>query len=122
MPQDNQLGTAIRRLGEASWLILRALGTAQQAIPGIEVIRRVEGILQAANYPYQTIDGSTTHYALRRLMEIGLVKDEGQMKVEIPIGHGFTRYEVRTVYSITPLGLEALKSRDRLAAAEQQRA
>lgn len=115
-PQDQDPMEAVfRRMGEPSWLILRVLNPAD-AIPGIEIIRRVEDLLETAEYPYKRLDPSTLHYALKRMAEDGLVRCEGQREVEVPGPRGTSRRESRPVYVITGLGAEALDRRRLLEA------
>src|SRR5690242_2965918 len=109
------LATIIRRMGEPSWLILRALSTTPDAVPGFEIIREVGRMLEAADYPYKSMDPSTLHYALKRLQQAGVVRCEGVAEVDVPTGHGSTKREPRPVYRITGVGERALATRDRLA-------
>lgn len=116
MADDNRLEAAFKRMGEPSWLILYAL-EAEHAIPGIEIIRRVERLLDDAGYPTRKLDPSTLHYALKRMEEDGLVARRGKQEVEVPGPRGTTRHEMREVYVVSALGEQALKRRERLDAA-----
>ena len=114
-PNRRTLYEAMRRMGEPSWLILHVLDPSD-AIPAIEIVRRVEGVLERAEYPHRHLDPSTTHYALRRMQSDGLIVCEGERLVEVPGPRGSSRLEMRPLYVISPLGTEALAARDRLDA------
>jgi len=100
----------VRRMGEPSWLILRALDPSQ-GIAGIQIIQRVEDVLQRANYPYQHLDPATLHYALKRMQDDGLVRCEGEQETDVPGPHGTHRRARRPVYVITGLGSSILQRR-----------
>lgn len=123
MPDRDPLEAVFRRMGEPSWFILRALHPTEGR-PGIDVIRRVERTLEAADYPYKTLDPSTLHYALKRMIEDGLVRMLGKEIVDVPGPRGSTRREERPVYVITGLGSAVLNRRrayDALVAQERPR-
>ena len=115
------LEQTVRRMGDASWLILRVLHP-HQGRHGIEIIRQAESLLEAADYPYKHFDPSTLHYALKRMQDDGLVACTGEQMVEVPGPHGTTRQDLRPVYVITGLGLRAIQHRQRLDAAVQRAA
>jgi DNA-binding PadR family transcriptional regulator len=118
-PDRDPLTQAIRRMGEPSWLVLEVL-TAGQAIPGIEILRRANELLQTSNYPATRLDPSTLHYALQRMQEDGLVQQRGEREVQVPGPRGSTRAELRPVYAIAALGEQALSRRHALQAATQR--
>jgi DNA-binding PadR family transcriptional regulator len=117
--QEDSLETIFRRMGEPSWLILQALDSSR-ALPGIEIIRRVERLLHDVDYPFTRLDPSTLHYALKRMEEDGLVKCEGRREVDVPGPRGTTRRETRSVYKIMGLGTQALSRRARLVEASHR--
>ena len=106
----------VRRMGEQSWLILSVLEPVNP-LPGIEILRRVERLLEVADYPTKTLDPSTLHYALKRMEDDGLVRNEGQREVEVPGPRGTKRREPRAVYTMTGLGAQVLERKRRLDAA-----
>ena len=112
---QDPMEAVFRRMGEPSWHILRVLNPVDP-MPGIEIIRRVETLLTAADYPYKRLDPSTLHYALKRMAEDGLVRCEGQQEVDVPGPRGTSRRELRPVYVITGLGAEVLNRRRLLEA------
>jgi DNA-binding PadR family transcriptional regulator len=114
-PTSDPFEPIFRRMGEQSWWILAALEPVN-AQPGIEIIRRVECWLAAADYPTKTLDPSTLHYALKRMEEDGLVENRGRRVVDVPGPRGTTRQEPRSVYVITGLGERALARRRKLDA------
>lgn len=115
------LEAILRRMGEPSWLILRALDPSEP-MPGIEIIRQVEEWLHQANYAYKRLDPSTLHYALKRMEEDGLVECAGWREVDVPGPRGATRRERRPVYVITGAGLRALSGKDLLDQVARSRA
>lgn len=110
---QNSFEAIFRRMGKPSWLILSTLHPTE-ALPGIEIIRRVEVLLKHADSPIKTLDPSTFHYAIRRMGDDQLVRCEGEREVDVPGPHGITRREPRHVYVITNLGLQALERERRL--------
>lgn len=95
-------------MGAPSWLILYVL-RKDEAIPGIEIIRRVEVLLHRVDSPHKRLDPSTLHYALRRMEDDGLVRLEGEREVEVPGPRGTTQRQPRSVYIITDLGQQILE-------------
>ena len=114
--RSDPLEPVFRRMGEPSWLILSVLEPVN-AIPGIEIIRRVEDLYKASDYPTKRLDPSTLHYALKRMEEDGLVEQVGQREVDVPGPRGTSRRDVRTVYVMTGLGAQVLDRHRRLEAA-----
>ncbi len=110
--ERDPLEEGIRRMGEPSWLILRALYGSLGPIPGIEIIQRVEDYLVQADWPYKELEASTLHYALRRMEDDGFVRRQGERDVDVPGPRGSTRREKRVVYAITGLGSQAVTRRD----------
>ena len=78
---DDPLTRIFRRMGEQSWWILRVLSPTE-AIPGIEIIGRVQRLLTAADYPTKRLDPATLHYALKRMQDDGLIRYESEREVE----------------------------------------
>ena len=111
--QQESLEPIVRRMGQPSWLILAVLDPAKP-LPGTEIIDRVEDLLARADYPLQTLDPSTLHYALKRMMEDGLVAHQGRREVDVPGPHGSKRRAHRDVYVITGLGEQVLEHKRRL--------
>ncbi len=105
---------ATRRMGDQSWLILNALSSSHEPLPGIAIIRRVEAYLSAASGLPETLDPSTLHYSLERMEDDGLVRCEGEREVQVPGPRGTTRRAMRAVYKITGLGSLALAQHDAL--------
>ena len=118
---QDPLEAIFRRMGEPSWLILRVLSPVD-AIPGIEIIRRVERLLEAADYPFKRLDPSTLHYALKRMEDDGLVRCQGQEEVDVPGPRGTTRRDARSVYLTTALGADAIDRKQILEALAQRAA
>lgn len=120
MTENRALSDSVfRRMGEPSWLILSVLEPSN-AIPGVEIIQRVEEMYAKAKYPTRHLDPSTLHYALKRMGEDGLVRYEGRREVEVPGPHGSTHPEQRSVYVITAEGAAVL-TRKRALEREVQR-
>src|SRR3990172_1507909 len=67
---ENPSKVTFHSMGEPSWLVLQVL-EPDDAIPAVEIIRRVERLLTAADYPRKHLDPSTLHYALRRMEDDG---------------------------------------------------
>jgi DNA-binding PadR family transcriptional regulator len=112
-----ELEPILRRMGDPSWLILAVLDPVE-GIPGVEIIGRVEKVLQQADYPTRRLDPSTLHYGLKRMEEDGLICCTGRREVDVPGPRGTTRREQRSVYVVTALGERALERRralDRVA-------
>ena len=80
-------------------------------LPDSEIIRRVEEGLRRADYPTKKVDPSTVHYALKRMVDDGLVEQKREQEVDVPGPRGTVRREARTVYVITGLGATALRRR-----------
>lgn len=108
--QLSPLEHATRRLADPSWLMLGVLMDGQ-AVPGFTIIHRVEQLYIESNYPIKTIDPSTVHYAIKRMMEIGVISSPGIEIVNVRGPHGSTRQEPRSLYQITDLGREAMMRR-----------
>ena len=112
---ENPSKVTFRSMGEPSWLVLQVL-EPDDAIPAVEIIRRVERLLTAADYPRKHLDPSTLHYALRRMEDDGMINCEGRREVDVPSPRGGTRREIRPVYSITEVGVEMLRYKRKLDA------
>jgi DNA-binding PadR family transcriptional regulator len=109
---------ATRRMGEPSWLMLGVICQKPgEAIPSIEVIRRVEKVYQISDYPVKKIDPSTVHYAMKRMLNDGVLNSEQVDKIEIPGPHGSKHWENRPLYAVTPLGSEMWQRRTALITA-----
>jgi DNA-binding PadR family transcriptional regulator len=117
--QGDPLERVIGRMQDASWLILSALDPARP-LHGIEIIRRVEAVYAEAGYPQRHLDPSTLHYGLKRMIDDGLVRREGEREVDVPGPRGTTRREPRAVYTITGEGRRALALRDQLELARRR--
>ena len=106
------LDSAIGRMGEVSWLFLRVLHPTE-AKPAIRILMEAEQLLADAGRGRE-IDPSTLHYALKRMEQDGLVRQDGRQQVPVPGGRGGFRSEERTVFVITQQVQEALARHDRL--------
>jgi DNA-binding PadR family transcriptional regulator len=107
---EKRLQAGTRRMGEPSWLVLRVLDP-HRGIPGIEILRRVDDVLEAAGYPMRRLEPSTLHYALKRMEEDGFVRATGPVEVDVPGPRGSSRRAPRLVYQLTGLGAMALERR-----------
>jgi hypothetical protein len=103
MSERERMEHVFRRMGEPSWHILRVLSLSE-ALPGFEIINRVESLLRSVNFPYHRLDPSTLHHALKRMMDDGLVRCPGDREVEVPGPRGTTRRASRAVYLLTGFG------------------
>src|SRR3990172_10814151 len=112
---ENPSKVTFHSMGEPSWLVLQVL-EPDDAIPAVEIIRRVERLLTAADYSRKHLDPSTLHYALRRMEDDGMINCEGRREVDVPSPRGGTRREIRPVYSITEVGVEMLRYKRKLDA------
>ena len=108
-PTDEQLEKIASRMGTPSEVILRVLVAAGgEALPGFEITRRVTALLDATGLPRRSLDASTLHYALLRMMQDGLVVSLGEREVEVPAPHGKTYRQNREVYAVGGLRAGAL--------------
>src|SRR5215212_8406979 len=107
MKREEPLESIVRRMGQPSWLILAVLDPVRP-LPGTEIIDRVEDLLARADYPMKTLDPSTLHYGLKRMIDDGLVAHQGRREVDVPGPHGTKRRALRDVYVITGTGHEVL--------------
>ncbi len=113
MPEQHPLEPILRRMQQPSWLILSVLDPTIP-LPGTQIIDRVEALYAKAGYPTRTLDPSTAHYAIRRLIEDGLVRSAGKREVDVPGPRGTTRRAEREVYLITGLGRQVLTYKQQL--------
>ncbi len=108
------VSSSTRRMSEQSWLILNALSSSLEPLPGIDIIRRVESYMTGASGVSETLDPSTLHYSLERMEDDGLVRCDGEREVSVPGPRGTMRHAMRAVYVITGLGSMALAQHDAL--------
>jgi DNA-binding PadR family transcriptional regulator len=116
VPSHTRIEHLLKRLGEPSWWILATLHPTEPK-PALSIVRDVEDRLRGAEYPNARLDPSTLHYALRRMLEDGLVARLPDREVDVPGPHGTTRRELRPVWIITNAGVEMLRHRHRVTEA-----
>jgi hypothetical protein len=112
------------RMGEPSWLVLRAL----QLLGGgtrVEVTRQVAALQLALGAGERELDPSTLHYALKRMLAEGLIAEgrrltEGELsgRVVAEPAAVYRTGRTRPTYVLTALGIQLLQSRQRRIAVE----
>lgn len=100
---DEQMARIFKQMGEPSWWILSVLHPVEGKA-GINIIRAVEDALVRANAPVKRLDPSTLHRAIARMETLKLVKRLPDELVEIPVGHGAYRRDLRPVWIVTAEG------------------
>lgn len=78
-------------------------------LPATQLMDRMEQRLAQAGLPDEPIDPSTVHYALKRMIDDGLVLHRGKHEVDVPGPYGTTHRALRDVYLITGTGQAALR-------------
>jgi hypothetical protein len=111
--QPDDLGQIVRRMGQPSWLILGVL-ESHRGLAGIQIIDRVEAVLADAAFPHRTLDPSTLHLSLKRMITDGLVRSDGRRTVDVPTAFGRTHPAEREVFVITSKGMHALDHYEQL--------
>jgi DNA-binding HxlR family transcriptional regulator len=100
---EHDVAALYRQMGEPSWYILMALHPIAGK-PAIRIICDVETDLQRANHPSARLDPSTLARALVRMERLKLVRRLAEEPVEVPVGHGASRTELRPLWVITAEG------------------
>ena len=101
---DDEVKRVNARMGTRAWSILQALVEVRIPLPGFEIIRIVEANLRGVDDPNPRLMASTTHYALHRMKEDGLVRELPPQEIAVPVGHGRTTQAMRPVYESTAKG------------------
>lgn len=110
---DDPNRSIMRRMNTPSWLLLASLDP-QTPLPATQLMDRMEQRLAQAGLPDEPIDPSTVHYALKRMIDDGLVLHRGKHEVDVPGPYGTTHRALRDVYLITGTGQAALRRKRQL--------
>jgi hypothetical protein len=116
---EQQIARIFRQMGEPSWWILSQLHPAE-GMAGVQIIGGVDEALRRAGSPVKRLDPSTFARAIIRMEKLKLVKRLPDREVEVPVGHGATKRELRPVWIITGEGQLVLNRWQRSASALTQ--
>ncbi|GEM_PF-6925338 len=110
-----------KRMGEPSWLILRALQRAGRGTRQV-ITGEVKALQWAGGAPDQALDPSTLHYALQRMVSDGILAEAGSADTGLSVAEPTAVYHAGRAappeFMLTALGLELLERRQTMIAAE----